>query len=523
MRRISGFFFEYTIETMTEDRNEGRLLANRYRLTELVGRGAMGQVYRAEDKILGGLTVAVKFVSQALLNEKRRTRFEQEAKICALLSEKSIHIVQVRDYGVDEYEIPFYTMEFLQGKGLHELIKQGTISLKRFLRLTRQICLGLQSAHKGIAFQGEICPIIHRDIKPSNILITQDSTLGELVKILDFGVAKLMQADSEQTHSFQGTLAYCSPEQMEGKELDHRSDIYSLGIMMYEMLSGEMPLLPENNSFGAWYQAHRFNPPEPFPEELQIPASLQDLVFQCLAKERDKRPQNIDQLLQGLSEIEGKIDTNQLPGANQREHSLAPIDTSPTEPSSETAQSHYQNAIWPSDKPRQKIVFSKLIPSSQGHIPSLWVMLDQTDLSNHLLSTRFSHFLFIMSPHPMVYWITALHNAYHDTRWLPYYLDLKTNHGEWMTKHLAELGYYRILFFVLESANSCQHVLTATIAGTQRQQLSKWLESAQNVPSEGSPQTSKQLLRQEFEKLKPKIENKLASLGADAPSNVSGL
>lgn len=293
---------------MTEDHNEGRLLANRYRIIKLVGKGAMGQVYQAEDTVLGGLTVAIKFVAQTVLNERRRNRFEQEATICALLGEKSIHVVQVRDYGVDEYDIPFYAMEFLQGKGLNELIKYRPLSLKRFLRLARQICLGLQCAHQGIFFNGELCPIIHRDIKPSNILIVQDSSLGELVKILDFGIAKLIQANSDQTHSFQGTLAYCSPEQMEGKELDNRSDIYSLGVMMYEMLTGEMPVLPENNSFGAWYQAHRYYFPEPIREDLRIPESLQNLIMQCLAKERDKRPQTMEDVLEGFTEIEKEID-----------------------------------------------------------------------------------------------------------------------------------------------------------------------------------------------------------------------
>jgi len=512
---------------MTEDRNKGRLLANRYRIIELVGKGAMGQVYRAEDRVLGGLTVAVKFVAQALLNEKRRTRFEQEATICALLGEKSIHIVQVRDYGVDEYDIPFYAMEFLQGKGLHELIKHRPLSLKRFLRLSRQICLGLQCAHQGIYFKGELCPIIHRDIKPSNILIVQDSTLGELVKILDFGIAKLIQADSDQTHSFQGTLAYCSPEQIEGKELDHRSDIYSLGVMMYEMISGEMPILPENNSFGAWYQAHRYFPPEPFREDLKLAESLKALIFQCLAKDCNERPQGIAEVLQGLTTVEQEIEQPNASGDELGQTSLDNQRTYPTQSAPETSTAndkyYYLHATWPSDKPRQKIVFSRLINSSQGSFPSLWVMLDKQDIENRLLSTRYNQFLFIMSPHPMVLWITALHNIEHGTRWLPCYLDLKTSTGQRTTWALGELGYYRILFFALESPDRCQHVLTSTIAGGQRQKLHDWTKSSQTWESQASPQMSKQLLRREFENLKPKIQFKLESMGTDAPSNVSGL
>lgn len=508
---------------MTEDRNEGRLLANRYRIIELVGKGAMGQVYRAEDTVLGDLTVAIKFVAQAVLNERRRNRFEQEATICALLGEKSIHVVQVRDYGVDEYDVPFYAMEFLQGKGLNELIKHRPLSLRRFLRLARQTCLGLQCAHKGIFFKGELCPIIHRDIKPSNLLIVQDSTLGELVKILDFGIAKLIQANNDQTHSFQGTLAYCSPEQMEGKELDNRSDIYSLGVMMYEMLTGEMPVLPENNSFGAWYQAHRYYFPEPMRESLKVPQLVQDLIMQCLAKERDERPQTMDDILQAFADIEEEADQSQSSLDEVSTTSLDYGGTRPTQSATASDDHYYLNAAWPSDKPRQKIVFPRLINSSKGAFPSLWVMLEKQDIENRLLSTRYNQFLFIMSPHPMVLWITALHNSEHGTRWLPCYLDLKTSMGQRTAKALGELGFYRILFFALESSDTCDHVLTSTIASAQRKKLHDWAKSSQSWESHASPQMSKQLLRREFESIKPKIQFKLESLGTDAPSNVSGL
>lgn len=275
---------------MNKDSNYERLLANRYQLSDLVGEGAMGRVYRAKDTVLGGVTVAIKFLSHALLNDNMRDRFEREATISALLGEKSIHVVRVRDYGVDEANIPFYVMEFLLGESINELICYQPMALSRFLTLTRHVCLGLESAHQGIYLNGELCRVIHRDIKPSNIIVIQDASLGEVAKILDFGIAKLIQADASQTQSFMGTLAYCSPEQMEGKELDSRSDIYSLGVMMYEMLTMDMPLLPQNSSFGGWYQAHHNFEPEAFSSRFNLPESLQDLVFRCLAKEEKIDP-----------------------------------------------------------------------------------------------------------------------------------------------------------------------------------------------------------------------------------------
>ena len=106
---------------MNTDPNQGRLLANRYELSELVGEGAMGRVYRARDTVLGGVTVAVKFLAQALMSDNMRERFEREATISALLGEKSIHVVRVKDYGVDEYNAPFYVMEFLSARQLRSI------------------------------------------------------------------------------------------------------------------------------------------------------------------------------------------------------------------------------------------------------------------------------------------------------------------------------------------------------------------------------------------------------------------
>ena len=139
----------------------------------------------------------------------------------------------------------------------------------------------------------------------------QDPSLGELVKILDFGIAKLIQASVAQTQSFMGTLGYCSPEQMDGKELDNRSDIYSLGVMMYEMLTGEMPLVPDNSSFGSWYKLHHHTPPTPFPGSLNLPEPIMKLVMKCLAKSPSDRPQSVDEILQSLEAL-GKRQNNHI-------------------------------------------------------------------------------------------------------------------------------------------------------------------------------------------------------------------
>ena len=514
---------------MNTDPNQGRLLANRYELSELVGEGAMGRVYRARDTVLGGVTVAVKFLAQALMSDNMRERFEREATISALLGEKSIHVVRVKDYGVDEYNAPFYVMEFLSGQSISDLISYQPIPLKRFLFIAKHVCLGLESAHQGIFFNGELCRIIHRDIKPSNIIVLQNHTLGEIAKILDFGIAKLIQPDASQTQSFMGTLAYCSPEQMEGKELDNRSDIYSLGITMYEMLTMDMPLLPQNSSFGGWYQAHHNFKPEPFDRRFELPQELQDLVFRCLEKERDLRPQSAREIFQTLEAIErqyvssasnyhAEIATSKRQSEQQVNTTLTAMSSG--EDASSAIEYRTMNAEtsvteiclqtpWPRNKPLRKIVFSQLVDTHLGKAPVLCVMLDREDIYRRISCTRYNQFLYLGNPHPTLLWITLLYNEEHGAKWLPCYLDMKSHKGQQIARALAKRGKYRILFYSLDEPQQCQHIVSSIIDRRNCKMLQQWANLSQVTGSFGDVKMSKKVLKSELEKLKDKILKKV--------------
>ena len=520
---------------MTTDPNLGRLLANRYRLAELVGKGAMGRVYRAEDTLLGGV-IAVKFLSQTLLNPKMRDRFKSEARTCAQLGRKSIHIVNVIDYGVTDYkeeEVPFYVMEYLQGQSLTEVISNQPLPLPRFLTLARQISLGLQCAHQGIVIDSNVYPIIHRDIKPSNILVSRDASLGELVKILDFGISKLLQADSDQTSSYMGTLAYSSPEQMEGRELDSRSDIYSLGVMMYEMLTGKMPLHVETHAFGAWYKAHHSQPPRSFETvgpNLKLPKALENLVMSCLAKTPDDRPQSVADILKALEPLEQRYRRNPELGERIKEYleGIAP----PSEPKPKTpldrpplVEEVCQAATWPKDKPIAQIVFAQTLAVGKNTVPAVWVMLPQQEIQNlqvyRLYNVIYKNFLCTMSPHPTLLWITGMYNRKRghtgngkqeheqDPRWLLCYPDLKTPHGQELIRLLIEKGEYQVLLFALEQAGECLHAMTIAINQSQRLQLQEWAIISQTYRSIGQAALSKNLLKAELDKLKPRITTEM--------------
>lgn len=496
------------------DPSLGRILANRYQLEELVGKGAMGRVYRAKDVLLGDVPVAVKFLSSTLLTEKMRERFRSEARTCALLGQKTIHVVRVMDYGVDDDDIPFYVMEYLRGEGLSELIRMRQLPLPRFLSLTRQTCQGLQYAHQD--------GIVHRDIKPGNILITQETTLGELAKILDFGIARLLQDDSEQTHSFMGTLAYSSPEQMEGKELDNRSDIYSLGVMMFEMLTGKLPLQVETHTFASWYKAHHTQTPRSLEVAnpiLRVPKALETLVMGCLEKSPNNRPQSVAEILKSLEPLEDRFGPGRQMGQRlEAVLSKLPVPVpAPVTPENLSIDDICRLSVWPNDKPIAEIVFPQVISTGRSsQLATLWVMLSQQDIEQRLSCTRYNQFLCLMAPYPMVLWITALYTPELGPRWLPCYLDLKTPQGQEMARLLAERGHYRILFFAKEGSKQCMHVLASTLDPMQGKQLLEWANTSQITSLVGQATVSKNYLKQELEKLKPKIVLKLESMTSNS-------
>jgi serine/threonine-protein kinase len=489
--------------------NSTGLLANRYQLKQLIGSGGMGEVFLANDILLGGIPVAIKFLTQTVINTKMQQDFAREALMSAALSQKSIHIVRAHDYGVNEKGKPYYVMEYLSGKSLKDLIP---LPLPMFLTLSRQICLGLQCAHQGINIDGKICPLVHRDIKPANILVIPDPILGQLVKILDFGIARFLNyvSTASTNRGFNGTLPYCSPEQLDGEKLDSRSDIYSLGVMMFEMLTGKKPWQPETDYFGAWYKAHQFEQPKSIADvkpHLKIPQNLNNLIMSCLAKKASDRPQNIAQILQVLNSLE-KSSSTSLP-TNLASN---PILSRPLNSGLPIAvEQSCRQLLWPQNKPIQEIVFPQLIDTAQGSMTALWLMLPNQEIKNYALSTRYNQFIFVISPHPMLLWVTILYNRQLAPKWLPCYLDMQNPQNLRLVSFLAENEYYPLILFSLEAPHSCTNVLSSRIELTQRQMLKTWVQQTHSLPPTSQPQLSKQLLKQQYKQMQSRILQHLES------------
>lgn len=492
------------------------LLVQRYQLLEIVGSGAMGKVYRAKDKTARQGTVAIKILAKALDDMKMIDRFQQEATISALLSEMSPHIVKVSDYGVDQNKVPFYVMELLEGENLADIIEFHPISLQKFFDFTRQICFALETAHNGIIFQGKVCPVIHRDLKPTNIFLIDGEDGKEQIKILDFGIAKLAHHEQNQhQEEFVGTPRYASPEQLQGNNIDNRADIYSFGIIMYEMLTKKLPWQPEHNSVGEWYKAHVEIPANDIPPTLDIPPELAELIMQCLEKKPQDRPQNVGEIRQRLDLINRKFfNFSSIAESNYQDNKTTYLFSNHPHHQSDqkdNLKSFLLKTKWPVNKPQQKIVFPRVMKYENQKITTLCTMLDGQDIQKRISNIRYNQFIFQSYPHPMILWLTALYCKDLGARWLPCYLDLKTNMGRQIAGLLSDSTKYFLLFFPLNQSNECQEMLSYKMMLKQRTNIKQWLSVSQmlEVKDQRQAMNSKKKLQRDLEGLKIDILKEL--------------
>lgn len=269
----------------------GRLVSH-YRILEKLGEGGMGVVYKALDTTLGR-TVALKFISaSAATDESMKQRLVREAKACAALNHPNI--TTVYEF-VQSEEHEFIAIEFIEGKTLSKVLETKQFALIEAFPMALQLLDGLEAAHrKGV---------IHRDLKASNIML---DTNGR-VKIMDFGLAKLARGSMlTQPGSTVGTAAYMSPEQARGEETDHRTDIYSLGVVLYQLLTGKLPF--DNPHYLAVLYAVVNQDPKPLRElNPAIPAELENIVLKAMAKDPDRRFQSCAVMARSLLEVSEAI------------------------------------------------------------------------------------------------------------------------------------------------------------------------------------------------------------------------
>ena len=267
----------------------GLLLNDRYRIDKKIGEGGMGEVFRSMD-LYRGDNVAVKILKDELsLKSTYLRRFMREIKSGNLLAHEGI--VRVIDDGQVNGK-PFLVMEYVEGMNLRQWSRNKRIALPLILEKFEMICEAINHAHK--------YGIIHRDLKPENVLVTYDGK----IKVMDFGLARRVDETSVITSpgTFIGTVVYTSPEQASGKEIDHRCDIYSIGVMLYEMLSGKLPFKGEDPIAVLFQHIHN-DPPSCRELNKDIPQEIDRLIQRILAKDPDERPQTAGELSKSLHAI----------------------------------------------------------------------------------------------------------------------------------------------------------------------------------------------------------------------------
>jgi serine/threonine-protein kinase len=301
---IMGYVGARVVYTLGKAVTEARELGS-YQLVERLGQGGMGEVWRARHRLLAR-PAAIKLIRPTDAGDTREavSRFEREAQITAGLT--SPHTVQLFDFGVADDGTFYYVMELLNGLDLETLVRRhGPMPAERAIYLLRQVCHSLAEA--------ESCGLVHRDIKPANLFVCRYGGEYDFVKVLDFGIAKVRHDVTEtgalgftRDNVIQGTPAYIAPEQaLGGAPIDGRADIYATGCVAYFLLTGDAVFTGDTPMAVVVHHAHTQPTPPSQRSELPIPAALDELIVECLAKSPADRPASARELAHRLSSVGG--------------------------------------------------------------------------------------------------------------------------------------------------------------------------------------------------------------------------
>jgi serine/threonine protein kinase len=307
----------------TRDPFRGRILRDRYRIIEKIGHGSMSDVYLAEQLQIGRKVLLKVLSIEYASNEAFVRRFRQEAKVISSLNHPQL--VQLFDFDQTEDGQFFIVTEHVEGKRLKQILETEVIAIPRAVRFAVQIAQGLDAAH--------CAGVIHRDINPENILVVNDR---DDIKITDFGFARSREAEATvrltQVGAVLGNPSYITPEQIEGYESDERTDIYSLGIVLYEMLCGVVPFTAANPT-AVWMKHLNDQPPPPTKLRSDIPRQLEEIVLRALQKKPEHRWAKMSELLAALNnadkELVRKPTAQNIPASIERTAGKASVQSPP--------------------------------------------------------------------------------------------------------------------------------------------------------------------------------------------------
>src|SRR5438105_9745312 len=301
------------------------VLDERYLLERKLGQGGMGLVFKAHHKFIK-TQHAIKIILPDLVGNDPSliARFRQEAMASAAI--RHPNTVSVTDYGIIDGRVPYLVMEFIEGYSLHDILTQEKrLTPARAVEIMLAVCAGVAAAHR--------IGIVHRDLKPLNILLKPGLPPGEGVKVLDFGLAKIKSGEllgslvAAQTQGMMGSPYYMAPEQWGDEEIDVRADIYSLGVILYQMLAGDVPF--KGKSIPSIMNMHLNTAPVPLSErDIEVPAALEQAVRHALEKDPGNRPQTVDEFIAELRAASAGLNggAGAMPGVGATTVQVGPAD-----------------------------------------------------------------------------------------------------------------------------------------------------------------------------------------------------
>ena len=329
----------------------GQEIVGRYRILAKLGEGGMGAVYRAEQISLKR-TIALKVLRPELsANKDLIRRFNAEAELAAKLNHPNT--VTLYDFGQDEHGTLFIAMEYIEGYSLRDsIIREGPLSLSRLVGISSQICSSLADAHRA--------GIIHRDLKPDNVMLSERARKRDQVTVLDFGIAKLRdikgditQQPMTQVGDMLGTPHYMAPEQIRGKDVEFRTDVYAMGVMLYEMATARLPF--DGHTMMALLSKHLTEEPVSPAErrpDLSIHPTLSALIMRCLEKSPRDRPSSMDELEDLLQQISAGAPAQKVSGVEISPSAPAKLGNQQSElGQSNAAQSSYTGGQYAGERP----------------------------------------------------------------------------------------------------------------------------------------------------------------------------